>query len=353
MGSVKKFLHQTRLPEREGHHSRLFVDVAENVHIHHREYRTVFSLDEYFEYAGVIRRSTDDIRSFLAQNPDYREQTYPTVVMVAGGKERQYQFLGNSPQPNVSKYLNDEFAIELQDEFVTDEIQIHYRDFRLALDRDRFRVIAQGFAEALQQLDEFEKTNEYVREYHPDHVIADFNREKSEPATTKLMGTVKMPLSKIQSPWDHGLEGWGPDKKETELLKKEFAEDGRFFPVLLSTEEDGRHLVIDGHHRIFAALELGLPDIDAVVTDEPWISSEKLRAADRLLKEYDRETEFKYNWSHILKLYAVYTSNRHYRNTYAKLIKKQSLFYRVARQLKRVIFGKRHIFKKFQEAHNL
>ena len=100
---MKKFLHQPRLPDREGHHSRLFVDVAENVHIHHREYRTVFSMDEFLEYAHVIKRATDDIKSFLAQNPDYREQTYPTVVMVAGGKERQYQFLANSPKPNESK----------------------------------------------------------------------------------------------------------------------------------------------------------------------------------------------------------------------------------------------------------
>ena len=41
MGSVRKFLHKSELPEREGHHSRLFVDLAENIHIHHREYRTV------------------------------------------------------------------------------------------------------------------------------------------------------------------------------------------------------------------------------------------------------------------------------------------------------------------------
>lgn len=352
MGSVKKFLHQHKLPEREGHHSRLFVDVAENVHIHHREYRTVFSVNEFLEYADVIKRSTDDIKSFLAQNPDYREQTYPTVVMVAGGKERQYQFLANSPKPTESKYLNDEFAIELQDEFVTDEIQIHYRDFRLALDRSRFRVLAQGFTNAVKELDEFEKTNNYVREYHPDHVIDDFNRKTTDAAETKWMGTIKVPLSKIRSPYQHGLEGWGPVKKETELLKNEYNTEGRFFPILLSTEKDGRHMVIDGHHRIFAALQLSHTHIDAVVIQDPWDSTEKLRAADRLLKEYDRETEFRYNWSHILKMYAVNALNVHYKNTYSSLIKKQNLLYRFARRIKRLVLGKRHIFKNFQEAHN-
>ena len=47
MGSVKKNLYKGNLPEREKHHSRLFVDLAENIHIHHREFRTVFSLNEY------------------------------------------------------------------------------------------------------------------------------------------------------------------------------------------------------------------------------------------------------------------------------------------------------------------
>ena len=33
MGSVKKILSKTKLLEREKHHSRMFVDLAENIHI--------------------------------------------------------------------------------------------------------------------------------------------------------------------------------------------------------------------------------------------------------------------------------------------------------------------------------
>ena len=135
-------LAKVELPSRETHHSRMFIDLAENIHIHHREYRTVFSLDEYFEYVDILNKSTDDVRTFLSNNPHYREREYPTTIMVGGGRAQQLRFLSNSPKPNKSFYYDGEMAVELQDEFVTDEIHIHYRDFRIAMDRSRFAAFA-------------------------------------------------------------------------------------------------------------------------------------------------------------------------------------------------------------------
>ena len=37
MGSVKLELSKVNLPDRELHNSRMFIDLAENIHIHHRE----------------------------------------------------------------------------------------------------------------------------------------------------------------------------------------------------------------------------------------------------------------------------------------------------------------------------
>ena len=117
MGSVKKMLAKVELPSRETHHSRMFIDLAENIHIHHREYRTVFALDEYFEYVDILNKSTDDVRTFLSNNPHYREREYPTTIMVGGGRAQQLRFLSNSPKPNKSFYYDGEMAVELQDEF--------------------------------------------------------------------------------------------------------------------------------------------------------------------------------------------------------------------------------------------
>ena len=74
MGSIKKILSKSKLSNREKHHSRMFVDLAENIHIHHREFRTVFSLDEYFEYVDILFKSTKDVRAYLEQNKDYADR---------------------------------------------------------------------------------------------------------------------------------------------------------------------------------------------------------------------------------------------------------------------------------------
>jgi len=276
MGSIKLLLNKTQLPEREDHHSRLFIDLAENIHIHHRDFRTVFSADEFLEYSDIIRKSADDVRNFLTQNPDYKEQTYPTGIMIAGGKERQLHFLQNSPSPNRSKYLSHDLTIELQDEFVTDEVHVHYRDFRLALNREHFKILAQAFEEARENLEEFELSNEYVRQKHSDRMITDFNSDSSQPSDVPFIGVIKMPVEEIKSSYDaESKMGWLPDKNTIKILKDEFKTEGSLFPVLVSTEKDGSHLILDGHHRVYVAKELGLSEIDVIVSEVSYKGSKK------------------------------------------------------------------------------
>ena len=65
MGSIKKMLAEANLPDRELHHSRMFIDLAENIHIHYREYRFIFSLPEFFEFSDILKKSTEDVRNYL------------------------------------------------------------------------------------------------------------------------------------------------------------------------------------------------------------------------------------------------------------------------------------------------
>jgi len=187
MGRVLKVLSKITLPDREAHNSRLFVDLCENIHIHHREFRVVFSLDEYFEYADKIFASTQDVRNYLVQNPDYEEKKYGTTPMVAGGRRRQMKLLQNSPRPNQSKYFPNDFAIELQEESETDEIHVHWRDYRFALPREHFRIIAEQFALAAKNLSDWESHNSYVRKPHRDRRIADLEEERKHLATERSL----------------------------------------------------------------------------------------------------------------------------------------------------------------------
>jgi len=353
MGSVRKFLYQSKLQEREEHHSRMFIDLAENIHIHHREFRTVFSLNEYLEYADIVAKSTNDVRNFLAQNNNYKEGEYPTTIMIAGGRERQLKFLENSPKPNESCYYANDFAIELQDEYVTDEIHIHYRDFRIAMDRVRFREVAKGFSEALKTLDDFEVSNTYQRKSHADRIIHDFNQSSADSINVMQMGVERIQLSEIKSHWYKDIElEWKPDNEAISLLIDSYNRTGYFVPIVLSTESNGEHLIIDGHHRFYAATKIGLHHIDSIVTKMSFSESENLRSAEVLLKEFDIQTNYKYDLSSFMKSYLGFKLNRYYAGVYHKNMRKLKLWYRILRRIKWAIFGKEYVFKIFNEAHN-
>lgn len=167
MGAIKKVLASTKLPDRELHNSRLFVDLSENVHIHFRELRSVYSVFEFFEYADIVARSAKDLKYFLKWHPEYKEQKIFDNVIVALGPEQQTTPLRNSPKPHQSTYFHNCLQIELQGEKVIDEIHIHYRDFRLVMNQDMFRIFAETMNDALEALDDFLTHNKYERIEHP------------------------------------------------------------------------------------------------------------------------------------------------------------------------------------------
>ena len=167
MGDIKRVLVNRELPDRELHNSRLFVDLSEQVHIHFRELRTVYSVPEFFEYADIISRSARDLKRFLTWHPEYQEQQVFDNVMIALGAEQQTTPLKKSPKPHQSTYFDNRLQIELQGEKVIDEIHIHYRDYRLVTNQETFRILAAAMNEAVENLDEFLANNRYERVEHP------------------------------------------------------------------------------------------------------------------------------------------------------------------------------------------
>ena len=104
MGAIKKVLSKKELPEREVHNSRLFVDLSENAHIHHRELRMMFGVEEFFEFTDIIKDSAKDLKKYLKRHPEYKEMEVFDGILVAGGTKRQTTPLKASPQPHESKY---------------------------------------------------------------------------------------------------------------------------------------------------------------------------------------------------------------------------------------------------------
>lgn len=167
MGKIKKILAQKDLPGRELHNSRMFVDLSENIHIHFRELRLMFGVEEFFEFFSILQEGARDIKRYLKKNPGYKEQEVFDGILVGGGNRRQLVPLQKSPEPHTSKYFPNRLQIELQDERVIDAIHIHYRDYRLVMNIGTFKELVEGMKEALDQLNDILENQGYTPHEHP------------------------------------------------------------------------------------------------------------------------------------------------------------------------------------------
>lgn len=181
MGKIKTILFQKDLPDRERHNSRMFVDLSENIHIHFRELRLMFSVEEFFEFSSILKEGARDIKKYLRKNPDYEEQKVFDVIMIGGGTERQLTPLRCSPKPHESEYFPNRLQIELQDESVIDSIHIHYRDYRLVMNIRTFREFVNGMREALNNLENILEELPYSETEHPFRkIVSDKNWEEEK-----------------------------------------------------------------------------------------------------------------------------------------------------------------------------
>jgi hypothetical protein len=146
MGAIEKILAEVELPDRDAHNNRVFIDLAESVHIHYREHRLVFTVEEFREVARAFAEGLVQLEDRVQKG--YRVDTnHPTVII---GGEQQKPI--NVPEPSKS-YFNNRMVIEKSKPEVMDEIHIHYRDYRLVMkNRDTFERFCECVKEAQKSL---------------------------------------------------------------------------------------------------------------------------------------------------------------------------------------------------------
>lgn len=195
MGKIKKILLHDELPDREMHNSRMFVDLSENIHIHFRELRLIFSREEFFEFFSILKEGARDVKKYLRKNPDYEEQKVFDGILVGGGPDRQLRPLKKSPEPHVSKYFPNRVQIELQEEDVIDSIHLHYRDYRLVMNIETFKKFTRGMMVALDNLEHYLNENDYREEGHPFRKVV--SREEWTRGKIPHGGKIKRILKKV------------------------------------------------------------------------------------------------------------------------------------------------------------
>lgn len=307
MGKVMKELARGVLPEREAHHSRILVDLSENVHLHHRDWRLEFSVDEFFEFAAAVQQSARELRAYFAAHPEYREQQVFDTIFIAGGDERLFGLLENSPAPNTPAYWSSRAVIELLDPTMRDEMHVHIRDHRFAMPRSAFRELARVFREAESELDAWEAKNRYPMRLERTRTMR-AERQRVQGKAKKCGIVEHLPVDEIgyREP-DHTRDlAWQAQLAEAIDRGEEV------FPILVSTEKDGSHRVIDGEHRLAATKAAGEKTIPCVIAPLTFGESKRFRAIEGELKQLDRKTKWRYNLTGLNREFLAYRLSRHY-----------------------------------------
>lgn len=157
MGNPLKVLAEAELPRRWPWNSMILVDLCENIHIHYREVRFEFTMPEFREYTDWIAHTREEVEKYLADNPEWEEDAYGDTVWKVGGGPH---LLTESPEPNKSAYYPNRLLVQLETP-KDHEIHVHYRNMRLDLSRQELRYLAATLANAVEQLNRYERTHGY------------------------------------------------------------------------------------------------------------------------------------------------------------------------------------------------
>lgn len=234
MGEVLRKLAEVSLGPRDGHNGRLFVDLSESVHIHYREHRLVFGVNEFRHFARVIAegaaRLDAEVTSGYRSKSDAecRDNVQVPTIIIGGSQTESLPW----PRPERSKYFDERLVIEQQTERVKDRFHVHYRDLRIVFNDDRnFLAICDAFRDAGQ----------------------------AYRAIT--------PVVEIRPRWDRAGVG-----------ALDHVDEG--VPIVVDREGT----IIDGHHRYYRALDQGADVLDTIRLAVDFEQSHPLRAFDLQLK---------------------------------------------------------------------
>jgi hypothetical protein len=140
-----------------------------------------------------------------------------------------------------------------------------------------------------------------------------------------------IPVACIRSPWyDDLLRDWHPEPEFIEFLRRQL-DRGAYLPPLLVVDEAGRYSIVNGHHRFYAHLVSGRPDVRCIVLEGGFADTEPLRRAEVLLKEFDQRTDYRYQFSGYLDRWAAAADGQNFINRF-----RPTLMYRLHRRLSRL-----------------
>lgn len=133
MGVIKKILFRGNILGRSRHRN-LFLDMEENIHIHYRDLRVEMGRGEFEEFVGTFTRQAAELQAII-DDKDYRDGKLPNA------NQEDVRIWTESRLKHDVKYHPQRFSLEE----CGDGYHFHYRNYKILIDADEFRQIAELF----------------------------------------------------------------------------------------------------------------------------------------------------------------------------------------------------------------
>jgi hypothetical protein len=123
-------------------------------------------------------------------------------------------------------------------------------------------------------------------------------------------------IEKIKSKWYEDIfSEWQPNREYVEFLKSNIKKK-EYMPPIVVVKEGSLFYIVNGHHRYLAHAETGEKTVKCIVIEGTFEESEPLRKAEVLLKEFDKKTEYRYQFSGYLDRWAAAAEAHQFVNKY-------------------------------------
>jgi len=133
MGVIKKILYRGNILGKP-RHNNLFLDMEENIHIHYRDLRIELSRGEFEEISSTFAKQSTQLQTII------EEKKYQDGKL-ANANQDDVRIWTESRLTHGVKYHPQRFSLEE----CGDGYHFHYRNYKLLIDKEEFRQIANLF----------------------------------------------------------------------------------------------------------------------------------------------------------------------------------------------------------------
>lgn len=133
MGVIKKILFRGNILAKPRHRN-LFLDMEENIHIHYRDLRVELSRGEFEDFANIFAKQSSELQAVI-QAKNYQDGKLPNA------NQEGVRVWTESRLQHEVKYHPQRFALEE----CGDGYHLHYRNYKLLIDKDEFQQLARVF----------------------------------------------------------------------------------------------------------------------------------------------------------------------------------------------------------------